>query len=180
MPSDASSPASITSRLERLADIQDIRDGLTRFCRALDRCDLPLAKSVFHHDAHEDHGPVVGNAHQFYDMMVPLLKTSFERLVRTVSQVSIEVSGDRALSEANWTGVMRDSVNDMFHQGRYLDRWERRNGEWKIAARVALIDWWRLEARNARPFTAGAEAILRFAGRGFEDPGIAAALGMRE
>jgi ketosteroid isomerase-like protein len=169
--------------LERLADhadVQAIRDALTRFCRAMDRCDVALAKSVFHEDAHEDHGPVVGNAHELLDTMIPMLKTSYERLVRNIGNLSVEVAGDSALSEANWSGIMRDSVNDMFHQGRYLDRWERRAGEWKIAARVSLIDWWRLEVRNANPFMANAEAMFKFAGRGFEDLEVRAALGLSE
>lgn len=171
---------SIDPRFERLADMQAIRDALTRFCRGMDRGDVSLAKSAFHEDAHEEHGPVVGNAHKLLDTMIPMLKTSYERLVRNIGNLSVEVDGDSALSEANWSGIMRDSVNDMFHQGRYLDRWERRAGEWKIAARVSLIDWWRLEVRNANPFVADAEAMLKFAGRGFEDVEVRAALGLTE
>ena len=32
-----------------------------------------------------------------------------------------------------------------YRAGRYLDRWERRNGQWKIAYRVIADDWDRLD-----------------------------------
>lgn len=171
--------ASRAARLERLLDIQEINDALTHYCRARERCDIEGAKSLFHDDAVEDHGPYFGKAHDFIEMALPNLKTGFETLIRRVNGVSVEFTGETALSEASWFAILRDSFSDMFHAGRYLDHWERRQGEWKITARVSIIDWWRSEVRNSTPFPKGAEQMMKYAGRGFEDAHIRTALGLK-
>jgi hypothetical protein len=173
--SDSSKP----SRLDRLADIQDIRDALTRYCRGTDKCDLKLAASAFHEDSQEDHGPFKGKSHDFLAMVMPILREQYQALSRTVTNVSVEFEGETALSEANWSVIMRDATLDTFQAGRYLDRWERRNGEWKIVARLAVIDWWRQDPRNAYAFPHNAESMTKFAMRGLENPEVRAAIGLR-
>jgi len=44
--------------------------------------------------------------------------------------------------------------------GRYVDRFERRGAEWRIAHRVAISDWWSLVPRNHLPVPDGMEDKL--------------------
>jgi hypothetical protein len=164
-------------RLERLADTQEIRDALTRYCRGTDRCDFELAASAFYRDSTENHGPFVGTSHDFLAMVMPLLR-QYEGLFRYITNLSVEFDGDKAVSESYWVAILRDVTTDTVQAGRYLDRWERREGEWKIAARLAICEWCRTDIRNAFPFPHEAEAIMKFAKRGLEDPEVRAVIGL--
>jgi hypothetical protein len=54
----------------------------------------------------------------------------------------IRLDGDRGYSESCVRAHLRfqDQTSEMVISGRYLDRWERRNGQWRIADRVAIVD----------------------------------------
>jgi hypothetical protein len=43
---------------------------------------------------------------------------------------------------------------DFFVAGRYLDKFELRDGHWKIIHRTGMTDWMRLEAASARGMAA--------------------------
>jgi hypothetical protein len=164
--------------LEWLLDKEEIREALTQYFCALDRWDGEGAKRLFDADAHEDHGPIVGRAHELIDNIMPVMRANHERMIHRIVHVSVEIDADTAISEAQWSAIMGDRINDAFYVGRYIDRWVRRTDGWRITHRLAITDWWRYEVRNALPFASDAEAILRFAGRGIEDAGVRAALGL--
>lgn len=176
--SNSVSESSRLVRLERLADTQEIRDALTRYCRGTDRCDFELAQSAFHKDSTENHGPFVGKSHDFLAMVMPLLR-AYEGLFRYITNLTVEFDGDGAVSESYWVAILRDATTDTVQAGRYLDRWERREGEWKIAARLAICDWFRADIRNAFPFPHQAEAIMKFARRGLDDAEVRATIGLK-
>jgi len=163
--------------IDHWLDVLAIREQLAEYFRALTKRDTARAQAVFHADAHEQHGPIAGNAHELTAEIVGNLGAD-RATVRHCIDAWVDVDGDAALSEAGWIYIARTDAEDQFYAGRYLDRWERRAGEWKIAARLATVDLWRFEAPSPRPFVAGAEAILEFSGRGFEDPEVRAAVGL--
>lgn len=167
-------------RLSRWLDTLDIREALAEHNRAMAANDADRARRVFLADAREDHGPVAGNARQLAEEFIANACDAFGVTVRQILDAKVEVDGDRALSEAAWFNILQSGEDDMFYVGRYLDRWERRDGAWKIAARVTAVDWWRYERRNERHFFDGAEAILRHAGRGLDDPQVRLLLGLAE
>jgi len=53
-----------------LIDRQKCYDVLTRYCRALDRADVELMRSVYWEDGMDDHGVFQGNAHEFADFII--------------------------------------------------------------------------------------------------------------
>src|SRR6202042_2115375 len=67
-----------------------------------------------------------------------------------LGQHLINVDGDVATSEVYFQAVMRYEVEgidwDFVSVGRYLDRWERRDSEFKISQRCVVYDWWRTDA----------------------------------
>jgi hypothetical protein len=62
-----------------------------------------------------------------------------------LAQSVIDLQGDAALAETHVTSYHRinmgEEERDIVIGGRYLDRLERRDGEWRIAKRVMLYDW---------------------------------------
>jgi len=131
-------------RLAIMADKLDCIELVARVARAIDRCDAELLKSLFHPDATDDHGIFAGTASDFIDWVMPLLGT-MKRTQHIIGQVLIEVEGDRAAGESYFLahhaiGPVEDGAF-MISAGRYLDRFERRDGIWKISHRQAVFDW---------------------------------------
>jgi hypothetical protein len=61
----------------------------------------------------------------------------------------VKVKGERATAETTVIILVRQAIEglavDMTSRGRFLDRIERRNGEWKIVERAALYEQDRLD-----------------------------------
>jgi ketosteroid isomerase-like protein len=132
--------------LQALLDKQEIYEALMRYCRAVDRCDEQLLRSVYHPDAIDDHGVFKGKASDFVDFAMAALEP-IKLTSHSVSNVLIEVEGDTAYSEAYVTAFHRIEKEgkdyDVILGGRYIDRFERRNGVWKIAQRRLVFEWTR-------------------------------------
>jgi SnoaL-like domain len=133
------------SDYQELRDERDIREVLTRYCRAIDRCDLELLKSVYWPEATDDHVIFVGNAFEFADFVIPMLKQQVECTMHMISNVWMKLDGDTACAETYVNAYHRMQSNgdklEVVVGGRYLDRLERRHGEWRIAGRKFVVDW---------------------------------------
>lgn len=133
------------ARLELAADKLEITEVIYRFARAIDRCDKSLIASVFHPGATDDHGSFKGTAEEFADWVIPVLE-NMQFTQHAIANVLIEVQGERAFAESYFRAYHRITGSegedrDMVAGGRYLDRFERRDGEWKILHRHAIYDW---------------------------------------
>lgn len=137
----------LVKAVRKIQDRQDIWDCLVRYCRAVDRLDVEMLASVYHPDAVDDHGGYVGPAEGFLKWS-PSIQGYFQiATTHAITNHSCEIDGDTAHCETYWlyTGVDRERTPGSGHYidrrtGRYIDRFERRNGEWKIAARVTILD----------------------------------------
>jgi len=130
------------ARLERVADRQEILECLTRFCRGMDRFDRDLYLSAFHADAQMAAGPYVGDVQGCYDWARPMHDAGQIATHHSMLNNTVEISGDTAHSETYYlfVGRNRDDSN-WLAGGRYIDRLERRAGQWKIALRTNIIEW---------------------------------------
>lgn len=131
--------------MQELLDKDAIRDVLARYVRGIDRFDIDLVRSVFHPDSTEDHGPFKGLSHEWIDTFDPAEFHTVERH-HQLGQSIIELHGDVAYSEtyvflARGKQQGGDEPNLVLLHGRYVDRLERRDGEWKIAHRTATVDY---------------------------------------
>jgi 3-phenylpropionate/cinnamic acid dioxygenase small subunit len=150
------------------ADVEAaIRAVLLRYARGVDRGDLDLVLSAFHEDATADHGAgFTGNAHAAWTKRLghdpdPMDRVGIgdadirdDRLVTgqhhiTNHIVNVEPEGDRARSEAYFLAYyLTDRGGRRYLAsvgGRYVDRFERRDGEWRISQRISVHDWDRVE-----------------------------------
>ena len=131
-------------KLQTLIDKDEIRDVIYRYCRAVDRCDLELMKSCYWPDARDNHGFYSGNAHAFAEYVIPVLEQALST-THAVSNIILELDGDRACGEsyvhvthrlARADGTLIDNKSNC----RYIDLFERRNGDWRILFRAAIAD----------------------------------------
>jgi hypothetical protein len=129
-------------RIAELLDRQDITDCLTRFTRGMDRFDRELFVSAYHDDAIIDAGDFIGSAAQVYDMARELHDEGQSGTLHNILNHSCELDGDTAHCETYffYVGRNRDESN-WAAGGRYIDRFERRDGQWKIAFRRTILEW---------------------------------------
>ncbi len=134
--------------LDELLAKQAIAELSARYMRGLDRLDRELLASVFHADATVNYGFFAGPAAEFVEFAMRALE-SHGANHHMIGQTLIEVSGARATGEIYFQAfhrvVQAGAEEDLFIAGRYLDRYELRAGNWKIAFRSEVNDWARTE-----------------------------------
>jgi ketosteroid isomerase-like protein len=140
----------MTPSIEELATIvsemQD-RDAIwqcmLRYARGVDHFDRDLIRSAFHPDAVDDHGKFVGGPEEFADWAVRQHTEAHVGHQHNLFNHTCEVSGDVAHSETYFmfAGMNRNGAPLVLNGGRYLDRLEKRDGQWRIAYRTLVRDW---------------------------------------
>lgn len=136
----------LNPRVARLIDKDDCRELVHKFARAIDRCDAGLIGEILHPDATDDHGSFKGTGKDFVPWVMGVLG-GMRRTQHVVGNILIELDGDTAYGESYFIAHHalpgKDDAGDTFMvaAGRYLDRFERRDGAWRIAHRGAVYDW---------------------------------------
>lgn len=127
-------------KLREMIDRQEIWQVLLRYARGLDRLDRELVRSCYHDDAIEDHGSFVGHVEDFIDWANET-SMRFVTIHHGLTNHYCELDGDDAYCETyyRYVGVAPQPPHFM-SIGRYIDHFQRRNGEWRIANRVTLIE----------------------------------------
>jgi ketosteroid isomerase-like protein len=161
-------------RLALTADKLECAELVHKLARAIDRCDAGLLAELFHPDATDDHGIFKGTASEFIAWVIPLLKT-MKQTQHVIGQCLIEVDGDHAAGESYFVAhhTIPGPDGDLFSlaAGRYLDRFERRGGVWKIAHRHAVYDW--NSAEKSTDSFKREDPAMAFGARGTADPSYA-------
>lgn len=127
-------------------DRQAITDLIYRYCRSVDRLDIELGHSIWHEDGIADYGTAVyqGPGRGVIDYICAMHRRTLDHS-HQVTNILIELDGDRAGSEAYVTAVLRFISGDRLRQitvwGRYIDSWSRRDGRWGLDKRVSIRDF---------------------------------------
>ncbi len=129
-----------------MGDREAIRDCLYRYSRGVDRCDEDMLRSAYWDDAVDDHVLFEGNREELIAWILPSLRGMVQSQ-HAINNILIRLHGDSADVESYYYGYHRldygGKLIDSIQSGRYLDRFERRNGEWRIARRKVVVDWFR-------------------------------------
>jgi hypothetical protein len=126
--------------LHALLDRQRIYEVLTRYCRGVDRGDVELIRSVYHPDATDDHGMFKGLGVDFASWIVDFLR-HWKQSQHLIANFRCDLRGDVAHTETYCLSISDDGQgHNSAVYNRYIDRFERRNGEWKIADRLVVLD----------------------------------------
>lgn len=124
---------------------REIRRLVHNSCRGADRCDPSLLESIYHADAIDEHGINPTNTAREYLDYMPVHRPHLEALQHHATNHVIAINGDYAEGEAYVFAYHRYKEGGVSTivavGGRYLDKYERRDGVWKIAHRVCMEDW---------------------------------------
>jgi len=129
-----------------LADRAQITDLIYRYCRAVDRLDVPLGHSIWHEGGWADYGADVyqGPGKGVIDLICAQHRHTLHHS-HQVSNILIHLNGDQAGSESYVTATLRVSRGEQLTQisvwGRYIDQWSRRGGRWGLDKRVSVRDF---------------------------------------
>ncbi len=160
--------------LRELFHKQKITEVIMTYCRAIDHMDEALLRSVFHPDSQHEHGfkgpssdpsasSEPGKPGDFVSFALATLSTH-TRTQHQLGNIFVEIENENlAFTEAYFTAFHRmrprsdpkagpmafDTEMDFWVGGRYMDRFERRHGKWKIACRKATTDWQRIESPSS-------------------------------
>lgn len=164
MSNTPSSDQAREQAIDALLDKQAITDLVHAYCNAADRHDHIKMRSLYHEDAIDDHGSFFkGLAMEFIDKL-PEIQAPMLILHHNVTTLNIRLDGDYAEGEVYIIAFHQiDSENgpmDLLIGGRYFDKYEKRNGQWKFSHRAVDADWARLadpsEVNLDNPIIAGA------------------------
>jgi hypothetical protein len=149
----------IPTDLQRLADRTAIQDCLHRYARGIDRRNWDFLRSAFHPGATLDQGDFKGTIEEMIET-VKLRHAAIEQSAHLLTNILIEFDApDGAVVETYFLALLRngnlpaivratllgagaggsDKV-DMQSLGRYIDRFEKRDGQWKIARRICVAE----------------------------------------
>ena len=127
------------SFLEELEARSAIEDSLKRFARAVDRQDWKLARELYHDDAFDDHGFFKGPPDAFLAHIAKLHEQQ-QHSMHFNTNVLIEfLAKDRAFVETYVLVLQRFADRRVTASARYLDRFEKRAGVWRVAHRTLVF-----------------------------------------
>ncbi len=160
------------ARIDAMLDREAIRDALSRFSRGMDRFDREAYLSAFHDDAEMAAGPFVGSARDCWDWAVPMHEEGQLLTHHSLLNITIDLDGDTAHTETYYMFVARNRDETVvLAGGRYVDRFEKRNGDWRIALRTNIIEWATMPPAIPPPFSEVADIALNgVSSRSKDDP----------
>jgi hypothetical protein len=133
------------ARLEMLLDKQAIEEVVMRYSRTLDWLDAEGQASCFWPDAEIDYGFYSGNGDGWVPVVMQVELGTLRRW-HLCGGLLIAVEGNTASSECYGLTVSTAADDsgekaDSLFGGRYLDAWEKRDGEWRILKRRYALDF---------------------------------------
>ncbi|RZI77311.1 MAG: nuclear transport factor 2 family protein [Variovorax sp.] len=117
------------------------------YCRGVDRRDAALLHSIFFEDAIEEHGDMYsGRATEFAEWVFRDFLPKYELTAHYVLNEWYRVDGDKAEGETHRLSYHRTraadgSATEAIAACRTFNRYECREGLWKISYRSVVRDW---------------------------------------
>jgi hypothetical protein len=139
----------LETELAVLVAKDEIRTVFAKYCRGLDRRNRDLVANCFHADSCLNFGLYKGDGDGWADLAIDGVDRYFEgNSFYFLGQSSIVVGGETALAEtyifSPKTMKVRSSEGEVemwMGGGRFIDKLERRLGEWRILNRTFVADW---------------------------------------
>jgi hypothetical protein len=138
--------AGMTDALTALLDREQIRTCIARLARGEDRRDAALISASYWPDSVTDYGVFKGSFDEYLAWVVPGAD-AITNTQHVIAQSHIELDGETAKVETQVVSYHRidyggGDEHDTVIGGRYLDVFEQRVGDWRIASRTMLYDWY--------------------------------------
>lgn len=135
-------------QLDELTSKDAIRDCIYRINRGIDRIDRDLLASGFHQDAKVRWGRSEAvDLATFIDGAIKIQHTT-SRVQHLIGNILIDLRDDEADVEAyeiaRHLTPMGAEKKDLIIASRYIDKFSRRGGQWRIDRRDKVVDWMRV------------------------------------
>jgi hypothetical protein len=139
---DEASLDALQQDVRYLMDRTAILDCISRHARGCDRHDIDLIAAAYHGDGVDEHGYEMNQGPQ-YGAWANATHAETSRVhVHNITTHTCEIDGQTAHAESYVIVVLigTESRTAQFITGRYIDRLERRDGEWRIAVRRSTVE----------------------------------------
>lgn len=140
--------AALKARLQKMEDEKQIRDAIVQYGQYLDSKDFEHYAALFTKDG--EWTGLLGELTTVKgadNIRAAMEKAFAERVydpahitnLHLISNVKVDVDGDRATAYSKWTVLSRNDKNEPYPRvtGHYDDVFVREEGNWKFASRVA-------------------------------------------
>jgi hypothetical protein len=134
--------AALEAQVQDLMDRKAIYECLQRTSRGNDRFDKDLIVSGYHEDGVHELGAKQISGQEYGDHANHAHGAICDVNLHNLTMHSCDIDGDVAHCESYVIGLFTDKGAQMSRMlaGRYIDRLEKRNGEWRIALRRATVE----------------------------------------
>jgi hypothetical protein len=129
-------------KVQHLEDRAAIVERIATHARGCDRHDVDLLTSTYHDDGVDEHGTTVNPGPDYAGWANAVHAASSQTHLHHITTHTCEIDGDQAHAESYVlvTMLTLDGTTATVMCGRYLDRLERRDGDWRIAVRRATVE----------------------------------------
>lgn len=128
--------------VQYLKDRLEIRDCIARHARGHDRLDADLITDCYHEDGIDEHGHAINPGPDYAEWANAVHAGGSLLHLHNITTHLCQIDGDTAHCESYVLVSLlnNDGKTARLINGRYIDRLERRNGNWKIALRRTTVD----------------------------------------
>lgn len=135
--------AALERQMQDMQDRQAILDCIRRNSRGNDRFDSELITGSYHPDGIHELGQKQISGREYGEHANSTHGALFDRTLHNVTMHLCEIDGDTAHAESYNIGLFMDKGSDSARvlAGRYLDRLEKRDGDWRIVLRRATVEF---------------------------------------
>lgn len=133
--------------LQELLDKQAIQELIARYSRTLDWVDDAGQADCYWPDAAIDYGFFKGTAADFVPVVMAVERSTGRRW-HLLSSLAVKLTSTTTAEGECYgiaLGFRREDEAEPYrgnmYGGRYLDQYEKRDGEWRISSRRYIMDW---------------------------------------
>lgn len=125
-----------------LMDRTAILDCIARHARGCDRHDVDLITAAYHADGVDEHGHSINQGSEYGTWANATHAETSRVHTHNITTHLCEIDGDTAHAESYVIVVLiaRDNRSAQFVNGRYIDRLERRDDQWRIVVRRSTVE----------------------------------------
>jgi hypothetical protein len=139
-------------RTQRLWAESEIRRVLLRYARGVDRLDLELVRACYHPDATDSHGSFDGTVDEYLTWVERVLRR-YDATMHFLGNPLVELTDERTAAVETYGMAFHRAAGgpperNLVTGFRFVDRFECRDDDWRIARRVAVTEWSRIDRED--------------------------------
>lgn len=123
-----------------LMDRTAITDCIARHARGCDRHDVDLINAAYHPDGVDEHGKVINLGTEYANWANEVHAATSQVHTHNITTHTVDIDGDDAHAESYVIVLLLNGSTAQVISGRYIDRLERREGQWRIAVRRSTVE----------------------------------------